>query len=140
MPLKILRILQCLYSGLSGSVRVNEWFTNSFSVTQGLRQGCVLSPALFNIFINDLPPKLKATSKGIRFGDTLVCCLLYADDLVILAESEKDLQVLLCQLEEWCDTWKIVINHTKSAVMHFRPKCSTCSSNLFMMNGLPFHW
>ena len=53
-----------------------------------------------NIFINDLPPKLKATSKGICFGDTLVCCLLYVDDLVILAESEQDLQVLLCQLEE----------------------------------------
>ena len=49
MQLKILRILQCLYSGLSSSVRVNEWLTNSFSVTQALRQGCVLSPALFNI-------------------------------------------------------------------------------------------
>ena len=57
---------------------------------------------------------------------------IYADDLVILAESEQDLQVLLCQLEEWC---KISINHTRSAVMHFRPKCSTCSSDLFMMNG-----
>ena len=33
-----------------------------------------------------------------------MCCLLYADDLVILAESEQDLQVLLCQLEEWCNT------------------------------------
>ena len=64
MPLKILRILQCLYSGLSSSVRVNEWPTNSFSVTQGHLQGCILSPALFNIFSNDLPPKR-------YFGDTL---------------------------------------------------------------------
>ena len=68
------------YTNLTCCVRVNEWITGSFNVTQGLRQGCILSPTLFNIFMNDLPKHLKAAFGGIQFGDINICCLLYADD------------------------------------------------------------
>ena len=104
MPINLLHIIQCLYDNLMGSVRVNEWYLNPFALLQGLWQGCVLSPTMFNIFINDLPPKLMATSKGIHFGNSYVCCLLYADDLVILADITEDVQVLLSCLDEWCHT------------------------------------
>ena len=103
MPINLLHIIQCLYDNLMGSVRVNEWYLNPFALLQGLWQGCVLSPTMFNIFINDLPPKLMATSKGY-FGNSYVCCLLYADDLVILADIAEDVQVLLSCLDEWCHT------------------------------------
>jgi hypothetical protein len=49
-----------------------------------------------------------------------VCVLLYADDLVLLAESESDLQKLLDALNIWCLKWRITVNSDKSQVVHFR--------------------
>ena len=47
VPYNVLKVLQGLYTNLTCCVRVNEWITGSFNVTQGLRQGCILSPTLF---------------------------------------------------------------------------------------------
>ena len=82
---KELKVLQGVYTNLC-CVRVNEWITGSFNVTQGLRQGCILSPTL----LNDLPKHLKAAFRGIQFGDSNICCLLYTDDLVLLADSVQN--------------------------------------------------
>ena len=117
-------------------MRVNEWFTGSFDNTQGLWQGCVLSPTLFNIFLNFLPEKLKTADRGVLFGNINVCCLLYADDLVLLADSAQNIRFLLHYLEDWCRTWKLSIYNTKSAIIHFRPKRSPCSSEHFLFNGV----
>ncbi len=68
--------------------------SNCFTVDTGLKQGCILSPQLFNLYINDLIRELKAAPIGVKAGDTLVTCLAYADDIVICAKNEKDLQEL----------------------------------------------
>ena len=47
-------------------------------------------------------------------------CLLYADDLVLLAESEEGLQRLLDVVNTWCNTWGMRVNSNKSKVVHFR--------------------
>ena len=85
--------------------------------------------------MNDLPKHLKAF-RGIQFGDINICCLLYADDLVLLADSVQNMRTLLQHPKDWCRTWKISINHTKSAVIHFRPQKSPCSSKQFLFGGL----
>ena len=107
VPYNVLKVLQGLYTNLTCCVRENEWITGSFNVTQGLRQRCILSPTLFNIFMNDLPKHLKAAFGGIQFGDINICCLLYADDLVLLADSVQNMQTLLQHLEDWCRTLTI---------------------------------
>ena len=86
-------------------------------VTRGLWEGCVLSPTLFNIYINDLLQSLGCHAKGVIFGNVKIHCLLYADDLVILAEDMSDLTCALKSLEQWCERWEI-----KSAYVHFRPR------------------
>ena len=57
-----------------------------------MRQGDTLSPTLFNIYINDLAIELNKLHLGINFGDSHLCILLYADDMVLLSDSEEKLQ------------------------------------------------
>ena len=70
----------------------------------GASTGVCALPHTFNVFINDLPEKLISTGKDDLFRTLHICCLLYADDLVVFAESAEDLQDLLLCLDEWCHT------------------------------------
>ena len=65
----------------------------------------------------------------------LLSNLLYADDLVLLAENAEDLQVLLRSLQEWCQIWDVTVNPTKSAIIHFRPKSHCKSTQVFSLSG-----
>ena len=63
---------------------------------------------------------LKESGIGIDVYGYKVCVLLYADDLVLLADNEKDLQTLLDLMHAWCIEWRLSINITKSNIVHFR--------------------
>ena len=96
------KAVQSLYQSVSSCVRISGLTTDWFDVTVGLRQGCPLSPLLFNCFINDLAQKIKAVGKGISIDNgEQICILLYADDVVLLAENEADLQSMLNVLSGW---------------------------------------
>jgi len=79
----LMKAIKSLYASVSSCVRVNSH--QSFEVNCGLRQGCILSPVLFNLHINDLALYLKALAIGIKVGDEKIYTLLYADDIVLLA-------------------------------------------------------
>ena len=118
---KLLGAIKSLYTSVSCCVRVNNLTTDWFDVSCGLRQGCNLSPVLFNLFINDIALKVKALGKGVPVNDQLVSILMYADDVVLIVETEHDLQCMLDLLNEWCATNKMSVNDAKSNVVHFRP-------------------
>ena len=65
-----------------------------FEVACGLKQDCSLSPMPLNLNINDLALKVDTLSKGRQIDDTRVSVLLYADDIVLMAEPEADLQAI----------------------------------------------
>ena len=83
-----IELLQCIYRDNTSCVKVNDYLSKPFKISMGLRQGCVLSPILFNLFVNDLPAFIAVVQEGVQFGESSLSCLLYADDLVILAENE----------------------------------------------------
>ena len=103
-------------------MRLNNLTTEWFDVKCGLRQGCCLSPLLFNLFINDLAVRIKALGKGVCLDSDIVSILLYADDIVLIAETAEDLHLMLNCLNVWCSANCWSVNPSKSNIIHFRPK------------------
>ena len=126
-------LIKSLYSQTEACVRINTHTTEWFKTTSGVMQGDSFSPTAFNIFINDLTNNLKELNLGIRMDNELVCILLYADDVVVLANNEDELQKMLTHINKWCKRWKMTINMTKSKVTHFRPKnINMCVTQLYI--------
>ena len=83
---------------------MNRLVTDWFDVTCGVWQGDPLSMTRFNIFINDLVEHVHQTNVAIKIDKTLINILLYADDILLVAKSEAELQILIHALETWCNT------------------------------------
>ena len=119
---KMYFIIKALYMGTQSCVKVNNWLTEWFETLLGVRQGDSLSPTLFSIFINDLAQGIQELGRGIEFENERISILLYADDVAIVCDNEQDMQVMLDFVHEWCNTWQMKINMSKSKVMHIRRK------------------
>lgn len=76
----------------------------------GLRQGCLLSPILFDLFINDLIKVINALEKGVRCGNREVSNLFFADDIAVIAESKEDLEVILQAIYDFSLKWRFKFN------------------------------
>ncbi len=92
----------------------------NFPVNIGLKQGFVLSPSLFNLYINEQIKEIKASSIGVDVEMEKVVILVYADDIVILAKNEQDLQKLLDIIHRWSQEWQMMVNVEKTKIVHFR--------------------
>ena len=93
-----------------------------------LRQGCVLSPLLFALFIADLPVFLARNGcEGIKLQDETLNSLWYADDGALLAASPPALHHMLNTLSQYCDRWRIRVNTAKTKVMACRLSPPTAS-------------
>jgi exonuclease III len=115
---KILRVLMELYQENPTQVGVGGWKTKVFNILAGLKQGCVLSPTLFIIFLDDLIEEIKKVCPGYRVGVGLrVSLLLFADDLVIMANTQRELQAALEVLSEYCRIWRLQVNLKKCKVV-----------------------
>ena len=118
---RIYKAIKSLYDSVKSSVRINGLKTEFVDANCGLKQGCILSTLFFNLYVNDLVIKINSLNIGIDIDGEIVSVMLYADDLVLLATKEEDLQILLNQLNDWCQNNRININEQKSNIVHFRP-------------------
>ncbi len=94
----MVKIIRNMYSNTQQGLKINGSVTNPFRSYRGVRQGCVLSPLLFNLFINDIPDIFDKSCKPIFLNDTPINCLMYADDLMVLSETEEGLKSSLNKL------------------------------------------
>jgi len=115
---KMIRILQEMYSEVQNSVQVDKTDSETYNINIGLKQGCIMSPVLFSIFINDLVEDMNRECTGITVGAARkLCNLLFADDMALLAASQTDMQQTLHVLDKWCRKWRIGINVDKTKTM-----------------------
>ena len=118
-------VIKNMYLNNNLCVKTSSGLTPYFISKVGVRQGCALSPLLFNLYISDLSSCLDSSENitAIKLHSKRITHLLYADDLVLIAESENDLQSLLDSLGKYCLKWGLSINHKKSKVIIFTNNC-----------------
>ena len=109
---KLFSDINWLYDKVICAVRIKGFNTDWLVVKCGLKQGCPSSPILYSFFINDVALKLKSTNVGVVCGEENVNILLFADDIVLIAENPNHLQVLLNILSALCTLNGMVINGT----------------------------
>ena len=71
---------------------------------------------LFNLFINSIVDIIKSTDVGISVGDAIIYILMYADDIVLLADNENNLQMMVTKLEVFCEQSQLKVNVTKTKI------------------------
>ena len=113
-------VLTAIYQNTECCVKVNSQYTGYFSVNQGLKQRYLLSPLLFNLYVNSIADDMRMEGKGVKVDDITISLLMCADDVVILAQDEDSLQCLLDILNIWCVKWRQQINQEKSQIVHLR--------------------
>ena len=123
LPIHESLLLYNWYNKLNAVVKWNSSYSKSFCVTRGTRQGSVLSPYLFNIFINQLLLQLNKCDAGVRIGDTLYNSMAYADDITLFSTDVQDLQNLIDVCVAYSKRWRFKFGVEKSKCM-IVGKCS----------------
>ena len=119
VPIVFLDVIILWYDGLRCRVKWGDHFSEWFSVEAGVRQGGVLSPDFYCIYVDDLILKLSNSQKGCYYLGIFTAALFYADDMAILAPSIKALKTLLDICGQYCLDWDICLNASKSKLMYF---------------------
>lgn len=111
-------------------MRINDNYTEYFSLQKSVRQGCPLTSTLFNIYINDFFDEINGIYvDGISYK---VHGLHFADDTVIFTQSIDEIQPTIKKIEKWCKQNAMEINVQKSGLMMFNDNTNkNLSFNLF---------
>lgn len=109
-------IIRDLYNETNASVWDGNNISNEFPTVIGLKQGCILSPTFFSLFIDDVTNILPG---GANIAGLIIKILLYADDIVIFAESVNSLQLMINRIVDYFECWNMQLNLDKSKIMIF---------------------
>lgn len=135
---KILRIFKAMYTEVKSCIKHLDSFSEFFNISVGLRQGLNNSPALFALFIADLELFLHGTdSSGLSLMEICIIMLLFADDMVIVGNSVKDLQSRLDKLYEYCQQWGLTVNTAKTKIVVFRKSGAISQNESWFYNNEP---
>ncbi len=119
----MLRIIRTMLNNTTASVLINDSMTEPIAISNGLKQGDNLSPLLFNIFFDSLAHCLNASSSPsipkVSVGSVEFNHLMYADDLMLIADHPASLQTLLSLTAEHFRKWRLTLNFSKTKVVAF---------------------
>ena len=114
-------LLRNLYAGQEATVKTGT--TDWFQIRKGERQGCILSPCLFNLYAEYIMGSvgLDEAQAGIKIAERNINNLRYADDITLMAESEEELKSLLMKVKEESEIVGLNLNIQKTKIMASGP-------------------
>ncbi|CAH2265133.1 jg9285 [Pararge aegeria aegeria] len=117
-PKHLVHLLRCLYEDGTASVKADGTLSNPFHLSAGVRQGCIISPLLFNIYTEIIMRRTLETWKdGIVIGGQRISNLRYADDTTLFATSIRHMEDFLQKMEDVSLEFGLKINRSKTKVM-----------------------
>ncbi len=122
-------LLRNLYAGQEATVRTGHGTTDWFQIGKGVRQGCILSPCLFNLYAEYIMRNagLEETQAGIKIAGRNINNLRYADDTTLMAESEEELKSLLMKVKEESEKVGLKLNILGIHTEETRIERDTCT-------------
>ena len=123
MPDHLTCLLRKLYAGQEATVRTGHGTTDWFQIGKGVRQGCILSPCLFNLYAEYIMRNtgLEEAQAGFKIARRNIKNLRYADDITLMAEREKELKSLLMKMKEKSEKVGLKLNIQKTKIMASGP-------------------
>ena len=134
VPLCFLNLLIYWYLNLSCCCQWNGVKSNFFKVTTGTKQGGVLSPKIFTLYVDDLISRLRRRGIGCHIILLFLACILYADDLCLVAPTRGAMQEMLHICQDFCDEFCLNFNPKKSKSLLFGQFRNTNVAPLYL-NG-----
>ena len=141
-------LLRNLYAGQEATVRTGHRTTDWFQLGKGVRQGCILSPCLFNLYAEYIMRNagLEEAQAGMKIARRNINDLRYADDTTLMVESEEELKSLLMKLKEEGEKVGLKLNIQKTKIMASGPITSLQTDGErvetvtdFILGGLQSH-
>ena len=116
-------LLRNLYAGQEATVRTGRGTTDWFQIGKGVRQSCILSPCLFNLYAEYIMRNtgLDEAQAGVKIAGKNINNLIYADNTTLMAESEEELKSLLMNVKEECEKVGLKLNIQKTKIMASGP-------------------
>ena len=145
-PIVFLRLLLYIYQKQSCFIRWNTVESSSFAVKNGVRQGAILSPSLFCVYLDTLLTNLRNSGVGCHLGGSYCGAFGYADDVTLLAPSRQALQVMLDICEEFSSSHSMLFStdpvpsKSKTKCMFFSRKRSSDQIENVKLNGDSLPW
>src|SRR5574342_433494 len=121
IPDHLICLLRNLYAGQEATVRTGHGTTVWLQIGKGVRQGCILSPCLFNLYAEYIMRNagLEEAQAGTKIAGRTINNLRYADDTTLMAESEEELKSLLMKVK--AESEKVGLNSTFRKLRSWHP-------------------
>ena len=105
---RLLRAIRSLYEKSEACVRVKDELSGWVLISEGVRQGCVMSAWLFNVFMDKMVTEgMENFVGGVKVSTTEVSVVLFADDVMVLTERKKSMETNLRELKKEMSNWRM---------------------------------